>query len=88
MDWCEENGVDYIFGLPRRGPVPHAGGPDRDLGTLTVGAACLTNPSPLNPQPRQSHRPALHRTRTAVPARSKPTDLIDVSRMDQAKGLA
>ena len=39
------------LGLPRRHPVPPAGGPVRDLRTLTAGAACPANPSPFNPQP-------------------------------------
>ena len=39
------------LGLPRRRPVPAAGGPVRDLGTLTDGAMCPANPRPFNPQP-------------------------------------
>jgi len=66
--------------LSRRRPVPAAGGPVRNLGTLTAGAACPTNPSLSNPQPRHRKRQtsAPQRRRTAVPARSKPTDLIDL----------
>ena len=57
------------LGLPRRRPGPAADGPVRNLGTLTAGAACPTNPSPFNPQTRhrQTHIPAPQRRRTAAP---------------------
>ena len=39
------------IGLPQRRPVPPAGRPARNLGTLTAGAACPAKPRPFNPQP-------------------------------------
>ena len=49
------------LGLPRRRPVPTAGRPARDLGTLTAGAPCPAKPRPFNPQPRYHKPKSRHR---------------------------
>ena len=49
----------FRIGLPRRCPVPPAGRPARNLGTLTAGAACPRSP----PSPGRPERERLgHRT--------------------------